>query len=76
MKTGPWWPASGIDFKPDKINVQVQTGLGHNNGREIKFNIDRAMLQQLDNAPGFEPVVLGISPMPAQALPGWLGLGQ
>ncbi|MBF0512115.1 MAG: class I SAM-dependent methyltransferase, partial [Candidatus Omnitrophica bacterium] len=34
-----------------------------NNGQEIKFHIDAAMLKQLQNAPGFVPVIIDIQPM-------------
>jgi len=34
-----------------------------NNGETIKFHIDPAMLQQLQNAPGFVPVIISIQPM-------------
>ena len=48
----------GIDFNSDKMNLQVQ-----NNGGEIKFHLDGAMLQQLRNAPGFVPVIINILPI-------------
>ena len=48
----------GIDFNTDKMNLQVQ-----NSGGEIKFTIDPAMLEQLQNAPGFVPVIINIQPM-------------
>jgi hypothetical protein len=59
----------GIDFNADKINLQVQ-----NNGGEIKFHIDPAMLAQLQNAPGFVPVIIHIQPL--KSLPEFLGLNQ
>jgi hypothetical protein len=34
-----------------------------NNGQGIKFHIDPAMLKQLQNAPGFVPVIINIQPM-------------
>ena len=58
----------GIDFQPDKMNMKTQ-----NNSGEIKFHIDRAMLQQLQNAPGFKPVVISIQPL--TDLPLFLGIG-
>jgi len=48
----------GIDFNSDKMNLQLQ-----NAGKEIKFHIDPAMLKQLQNAPGFVPVIINIQPM-------------
>ena len=71
----------GIDFNSDKMNLNVQ-----NNGGEIKFHIDRAMsafgeispnqrfggLQQLQNAPGFSPVIINVQPL--KDLPGFLGI--
>jgi len=40
------------------MNLQTQ-----NNGRAIKFSMDPAMLKQLQNAPGFVPVIINIQPM-------------
>ena len=51
-------PTGGIDFNSDKLNLQLQ-----NNGGEIKFHIDPAMLQQLKNASGFVPVIINITPL-------------
>lgn len=48
----------GIDLTPANMNLQTQ-----NAGGEIKFHMDPAMLQQLQNAPGFVPVIINISPM-------------
>jgi len=48
----------GINFNSDKMNLQVQ-----NNGGDIQFHLDSAMLQQLQNAPGFVPVIINIHPM-------------
>lgn len=48
----------GIDLTADRTPLQVQ-----NNGSEIKFKLDQAMLQQLQNAPGFLPVIINIQPM-------------
>jgi hypothetical protein len=47
----------GIDFTSDKA-LSVQ-----NNGQGIKFHIDPAQLAQLQNAPGFVPVIINIQPM-------------
>jgi hypothetical protein len=56
----------GIDLTASKMNVEIQTGspvetLGGNRG--IQFHLDPAMLQQLQNAPGFVPVIISIRPM-------------
>ena len=48
----------GIDFQLSKMNLQVQ-----NNAGEIKFHVDPAMLQQLQNIPGFVPVIINIRPV-------------
>jgi predicted house-cleaning noncanonical NTP pyrophosphatase (MazG superfamily) len=48
----------GIDFNTDKMNLQIQYS-----GGEIKFHLDPAMLQQLQNATGFVPVIINIQPM-------------
>jgi len=57
----------GIDFNTEQLNLKIQ-----NNGAEIKFHIDPAMLQRLQNAPGFVPVIINIQPM--TDLKGFLGL--
>ena len=48
----------GIDLTPANMNLQTQ-----NNGGEIKFHLDPAQLAQLQNAPGFVPVIINIRPM-------------
>jgi len=48
----------GIDFNSNSINLQTQ----HNNG-EIKFLLDPAMVQQLQKAPGFEPMIISVEPL-------------
>jgi len=48
----------GIDLTAANMNLQTQS-----NGGEIKFHLDPAMLQQLQNAPGFVPVIINIQPM-------------
>jgi len=47
----------GIDLTSDKA-LTVQ-----NNGQGIKFHLDPAQLQELQNAPGFVPVIINIRPM-------------
>jgi len=54
----------GVDFNPDKMNLQVKVDSrfrGNDNG--IKFLIDPDMLQQLQDAPGFVPVIINIQPL-------------
>ena len=55
---------------PLQLRFAKQSGRGGNDsGRVgddssgIKFHIDPAMLQQLQNAPGFVPVIINIQPM-------------
>lgn len=48
----------GIDLTPANMDLQVQ-----NKGNGIKFRLDPAMLQQLQNASGFVPVIVNIRPM-------------
>jgi hypothetical protein len=59
----------GIDLTPANMNLQTQ-----NNGDGIKFHLDPAMLKQLQNAPGFVPVIINIQPL--KSLPEFLGLNQ
>jgi len=58
----------GIDLTSDKA-LSVQ-----NNGQGIKFHIDPAMLQQLQNAPGFVPVIINIQPL--KSLSAFLGINN
>ncbi len=58
----------GIDLTSDKA-LTVQ-----NNGQGIKFHIDPAQLEQLQNAPGFVPVIINIQPM--TDIRTFLGLNQ
>ena len=55
----------GIDLTPVPMNVQIKTGspLSDNNIEGIKFHLDPAMLAQLENTPGFVPVIINIEPM-------------
>gem|GEM_PF-3554827 len=59
-------PTGGIDLTSDKA-LTVQ-----NNGQGIKFHIDPAMLQQLQNTLGFVPVIINIQPL--KSLQEFLGL--
>ena len=45
----------GIDLNPSKIDMVTKT-----NGDAIKYNLDPAMLQHLQNASGVTPVIVGI----------------
>jgi len=47
----------GIDLTPANMNLQT------NDSEGIKFHIDPAMLKQLQNAPGFVPVIINIQPL-------------
>ena len=57
----------GIDFKSDKMNLDVK-----NAGEAIKFKITPEQLLQLQNAPGFVPVIINVQPL--KDLPLFLGL--
>jgi hypothetical protein len=59
----------GIDLTPVNMHLQTQ-----NNGINIKFQLDPAMLQQLQNAPGFVPVIINIQPL--KSVSDFLGLSQ
>jgi len=48
----------GIDFDPNKMDLNIQ-----NSSNGIKFNVDPAMLQRIQNASGFTPVIVNIRPM-------------
>jgi hypothetical protein len=65
----------GIDLTPANMNLQTKMDSrfrGNDNGR-IKFHLDPAMLQQLQNAPGFVPVIINIQPL--TDLRSFLGVG-
>ena len=48
----------GVDFQLNKMNLEMQ-----NSGQEIKFNSNPVMLEHLQRAPGFVPVIINIQPM-------------
>jgi hypothetical protein len=48
----------GIDFTANKTPLEIK-----NASAGIKFHIDPAMLAQLQNAPGFTPIIINIQPM-------------
>jgi len=62
----------GIDLTHANMNLQVKKGIASPFG--IKFHLDPAMLAQLQNAPGFMPVIINIQPL--KSLPDFLGLKQ
>ena len=59
----------GIDLSSANMHLQTR-----NTGEGIKFRLDPAMLAQLQNAPGFEPVIINIQPL--KSLTEFLGLNQ
>ena len=69
MITPGFQQKGGIDLTPANLHLQTQ-----NLGGAIHFHLDPAMLQKLQNAPGFVPVVIGIKPM--TDLQGFLGLAD
>ncbi len=56
----------GIDFNTDKINLQIQGGNKSfaKGGPAFDWKADPALLQQLQNAPGFEPTIINIKTLP------------
>jgi len=48
----------GIDFVGENLNLETRTS-----GGEIKFEMDPQQLLELQNAPGFTPVIINIQPM-------------
>ena len=59
----------GIDLRTVDKNFQLD-----NHGVGIKFHLDRAMLRQLQDAPGFVAVVTRMQPL--KSLSGFLGLNR
>jgi hypothetical protein len=57
----------GIDLTPANNVLQTQDA-----GQSIKFHMDAAKLEQLQNAPGFVPVIINIQPL--KSLSAFLGL--
>ena len=49
----------GIDLTPAKMNFQVK----NDTSMVIRFHLDPGMLEKLQNAPGFVPVIINIQPM-------------
>ena len=48
----------GIDLTAANMNLQTR-----NAGEGIQFHLDPALLKQLQNAPGFVPVIINIQPL-------------
>jgi len=48
----------GINMAPANMDLQIQ-----NAGGAIKFHMDPAMFQRLQNAPGFVPVIISVKPL-------------
>jgi len=68
----------GIDLTASKLNVEIKNEIaspsarndrdkrdGNDTAEGIKFHLDPAMLQQLQNAPGVFPEIINIQPLPA-----------
>ena len=53
----------GIDFKADKMNIEIKTDSRTRANDNIQFHLDPALLKELENAPGFTPVIINIRPM-------------
>jgi len=61
----------GIDLTPAHMNLQTKVdsrlrgndNIAGGNDKGIVFHLDPAMLAQLQNAPGFVPVIISIQPM-------------
>lgn len=66
----------GIDFNSDKMNLETKVDSrlrGNDKGREgILFHMDPAQLKQLQDSPGFAPIIIDIQPM--MDLPKFLGV--
>ncbi len=61
--------SGGIDLASVDKHLQTQNG-----GERIQFHLDQAQLAQLQNAPGFVPVIINIQPMTNLRL--WLGIND
>ncbi len=59
----------GINLAASDKVLSVQ-----NNGQGIRFDIDPAQLAQLQNAPGFTPVIINVQPL--RDLPAFLGINE
>jgi len=59
----------GIDFTANKMPLEIQ-----NAGAGIKVHLNAAMLHQLQNAPGFVPIIINVKPL--TDLKSFLGLKE
>lgn len=48
----------GIDLTSQRMQIKERS-----EGQGIQFHIDPATLQQLQNAPGFVPVIISVQPL-------------
>jgi signal transduction histidine kinase len=48
----------GIDFNTDELNLNVKNG-----GRSYEYQADPAVIEQIQKAPGFVPVIIRIKPL-------------
>ncbi len=53
----------GIDFNPISLNLEAKKDPADTNAAPLQFNIDKAMRQRLQNAPGLMPGIINIEPM-------------
>ena len=55
----------GIDLTPSKMDLQmkINSSPAAQNDVGIKFHLDPAQLQQLQNASGFVPVIISVRPL-------------
>ena len=60
----------GIDLTPQRMDLKTADSMGDG----IRFDIDRAQLQQFQNAPGLMPVIIDIHPL--DSLPRFLGVQE
>jgi adenosine deaminase len=58
----------GIDFNSGRMNLQYRNG-----GGEIRFHLNPALLQQLQNTPGFVPVITSVQPADLRSFLGLAG---
>jgi hypothetical protein len=55
---------SSSDVAKGGIDLNVDSALSvQNNGQGIKFHLDPAILAELQNAPGFVPVIISVRPV-------------
>ncbi len=59
----PGWERGGIDLTSATMNVDVMAGSPTEVFGDDTLNIDPAMLKQLENAPGFTPIITAIEPL-------------